>query len=81
MLLCKQATLSGIWNAYIDPGSCRGKPAAAAHSRNGTKMSNTTSVHSPSATFFGRLMATIDRLLMTSARIAARNGDLPYFGL
>jgi hypothetical protein len=44
-------------------------------------MSNTTSVHSPSATFFGRLMATIDRLLMTSARIAARNGDLPYFGL
>jgi hypothetical protein len=45
-------------------------------------MSNTTSVHlAPSTTFFGRLMATIDRLLMTSARIAVRNGDLPYFGL
>ena len=35
----------------------------------------------PSATPFARLMATIDRLLMASARIAIRNGDLPYFGL
>ena len=29
----------------------------------------------------GRLLASIDRLLMTSARISARNGDLPRFGL
>ena len=35
----------------------------------------------PATTFFGRLMANIDRLLMESARIANRNGDLPYFGL
>jgi hypothetical protein len=35
----------------------------------------------PSPTLFGRLMATIDRLLMASANIAIRNGDLPYFGL
>jgi hypothetical protein len=35
----------------------------------------------PSPTLFGRLMATIDRLLMASARIAIRNGDTPYFGL
>jgi hypothetical protein len=35
----------------------------------------------PSASLFGHLMATIDRLLMASARIAVRNGDLPYFGL
>jgi len=35
----------------------------------------------PPATIFGRLMATVDRLLMASARIAIRNGDLPYFGL
>ena len=35
----------------------------------------------PSTTLFGRLMASIDRLLMTSARVAVRNGDLPYFGL
>jgi hypothetical protein len=34
-----------------------------------------------STTLFGRVMATIDRWLMTSARIATRNGDLPYFGL
>jgi hypothetical protein len=32
-------------------------------------------------TLFGRLMATIDRWLMASARVSARNGDLPYFGL
>jgi hypothetical protein len=35
----------------------------------------------PSPTLFSRLMATVDRLLMASARIAIRNGDLPYFGL
>ena len=34
-----------------------------------------------SDTLFSRLMATIDRLLMASAEIAIRNGDLPYFGL
>ena len=35
----------------------------------------------PSTGLFGRLMASIDRLLMTSARASQRNGDLPYFGL
>jgi hypothetical protein len=35
----------------------------------------------PSTGIFARLMASIDRLLMASARIAVRNGDLPYFGL
>jgi hypothetical protein len=35
----------------------------------------------PSDTFFGRLLAAIDRLLMANAEIAVRNGDLPYFGL
>jgi hypothetical protein len=35
----------------------------------------------PLTTLFGRLMANIDRLLMASARIAKRNGDLPHFGL
>jgi hypothetical protein len=35
----------------------------------------------PSPTLFARFMATIDRLLMASARIAIRNGDTPYFGL
>ena len=45
-------------------------------------MSKTSSIgFAPSATLLGRLMAAIDRLLMTSARAAVRNGDLPYFGL
>jgi hypothetical protein len=45
-------------------------------------MSKTASLgFTPSASIFGRLMAHIDRLLMASARIAIRNGDLPYFGL
>ena len=45
-------------------------------------MSNTASLGlTPSTSLFGRLMAKIDSLLMTSARISARNGDLPRFGL
>jgi hypothetical protein len=45
-------------------------------------MSDTTSTHFVnSAGLFSRLVASIDRLLMTSARLAVRNGDLPYFGL
>jgi hypothetical protein len=45
-------------------------------------MSKTASIgFAPSNSLFGRLMASIDRLLMTSARISARNGDLPRFGL
>jgi hypothetical protein len=35
----------------------------------------------PSSSLFSRLMASIDRLLAASARIAVRNGDVPYFGL
>jgi hypothetical protein len=35
----------------------------------------------PSTSLFSRLMATIDRLLMASAAVSIRNGDLPYFGL
>jgi hypothetical protein len=51
-------------------------------SEKGTMMSKTASIgFSPSNSLFGRLMAAIDRLLMTSARAAVRNGDLPYFGL
>jgi len=45
-------------------------------------MSKTASIGlRPSSTLLGRLLATLDRVLMTNARIAARNGDLPYFGL
>ncbi len=45
-------------------------------------MSKTSSLgFAPSNGLLARLMASIDRALMASARIAARNGDLPYFGL
>jgi hypothetical protein len=45
-------------------------------------MSKTASVtFAPPTGVFSRLMASIDRLLMASARITVRNGDLPYFGL
>jgi hypothetical protein len=45
-------------------------------------MSKTASIgFVPSTTLFGRFLAVLDRLLMASARIAIRNGDLPHFGL
>jgi hypothetical protein len=45
-------------------------------------MSKTASLAlAPSATLFSRFMAALDRLLMASARISIRNGDLPHFGL
>ena len=45
-------------------------------------MSKTASLGlAPSTTLFSRLMTSIDRLLMASAQIAIRNGDLPYVGL
>jgi hypothetical protein len=45
-------------------------------------MTKTVSLQfAPSDTLFSRLIAAIDRLLMTNAEIALRNGDLPYFGL
>ena len=48
----------------------------------GTQMSKTASIgFLPSSTLFGRLMASIDRLLTAGSRIAIRNGDLPHFGL
>jgi hypothetical protein len=40
-----------------------------------------TATLAPSTGIFSRLMASVDRLLAASARVAARNGDLPYFGL
>jgi hypothetical protein len=66
--------------------------AAPLPSQKGTKMSKTAMSNTamsktasfgvaPSVTIFSRLMAAIDRILMAHARVAMRNGDLPYFGL
>jgi hypothetical protein len=50
--------------------------------KKGTTMSKIAAVGLiPSSTLFGRLLATIDRLLMRSAQIAIRNGDVPPLGL
>jgi hypothetical protein len=45
-------------------------------------MSKTATIAIPSSNgLFGRLLASIDRLLMLNAKIAVRNGDQPHFGL
>jgi hypothetical protein len=78
MLRCKQSGCRW-YLVYINSLS---SAASHCHAIKGTNMSKTTSLGlAPSTTLFGRLMATIDRLLMTSAEIAIRNGDLPFFGL
>ena len=54
----------------------------APHQEKGTNMSKSASIGLlPSSTLFSRLMASIDRLLIASSRIAIHNGDLPRFGL
>ena len=45
-------------------------------------MSKTVAIgFEPSHGLLRRLLASIDHLLMISARASLRNGDLPYFGL
>jgi hypothetical protein len=80
MLLCKQ-TYCCWYLVYIDCSQIT-KRALRRASEKGTTMSKTASIgFAPSNSLLSRLMASIDRLLMASARIAVRNGDLPYFGL
>jgi hypothetical protein len=74
--------VSGIPKLSPDHGAAKWPPA-----KKGDTMSKTASMTPasmtlrPSGTLFGRLLATIDRLLMKSAEIANRNGDLPRVGL
>ncbi len=45
-------------------------------------MSKTASIAlAPSTSLFGRLVATIDRLLLAWAELTIRNGDVPRFGI
>ena len=68
---------SGIHKLAADNEAATGRSPGQ-----GTQMSKTAAIgFAPSTTLFGRLMASIDRLLMSSARIAVRNGDLPRFGI
>ena len=77
LLPCKQPLIlvSGIHKFSPIP-----KRSCSATSERGTYMSTSASVGLlPSSTLFGLLMASIDRLLTASSRIAIRNRDLPYF--
>ena len=74
-----KSVVGGIWYTYCLP---RHDAEPLRCFRKGTHMSKTASIGLlPSSTLFGRLMASIDRLLTESSRIAVRNGDLPRFGL
>src|SRR5216684_2496525 len=77
MLPCKQ--MNCCWHlVYVDCPEIVMQRSAALQKK-GTTMSKTASIgFAPSNGLFGRLMASIDRLLMTLARAAVRNGDLPY---
>jgi hypothetical protein len=45
-------------------------------------MSKTAAIAiAPTSSLLSRFIASIDRLLTASARVAIRNGDLPRFGL
>jgi hypothetical protein len=87
MLQCKQSIAAMQTNLlFLASGIHRLLPDHEADllrtTKKGTTMSKTASITlTPSASLFGRLMATIDRLLMQSAQIAIRNGDLPRFGI
>jgi hypothetical protein len=79
MLLCKQVNCG--WHLV-----CLGWPQIdRSHqllSEKGDQNVQTASFQAiPAASLFSRFMATIDRWLMASARIAIRNGDLPHPGL
>jgi hypothetical protein len=76
---CKQ--IDCLWHlVYIDcpQNAARG---TLPRSRRGQNVQNRLSRLPRVHEYFSRLMASIDRFLANSARIAVRNGDLPYFGL
>jgi hypothetical protein len=70
--------VSGIHRLFPD-----NEAAPGPHSRKGTTaMAKTAAIgFAPNTPLFARLLASIDRALMASARISLRNGDLPRFGL
>jgi hypothetical protein len=74
-----KSVVRGIWYTYCLP---RHEAEPLRCFRKGTHMSKTASIGLlPSRSLLSRLMASVDRLLTQSSRIAVRNGDLPYFGL
>jgi hypothetical protein len=85
MLLCKQMHCSGIWYTLTPFAEFEaGLPAALQRRRKkGIFMSRTSAAafHAPSPGLFGRLFATVDRLLLAYAEMTIRNGDIPRHGV
>lgn len=75
MLLCKQIGCG--WHvAYLLFGYRAGGGWPPIRKEN--PMSRTASIaFAPAGTFFGRLFARIDRLLLAYAEMTIRNGDVP----
>jgi hypothetical protein len=71
---------SGIHNLFPDCSQMMKQPSAARRPRE-YNVQDCNLGFSPSNTLFGRLMASIDRLLIKSAEIANRNGDHPRIDL
>ena len=80
MLLCKQ--MHGVWHlVYIDWLQMMSRHVVGSKKRHPPMSKTAAFALAPSASVFARLLASIDRLLMKSAAISNRNGDLPRFGL
>lgn len=78
MLLCKQ--IRCIWYlVYID---CSQHSELLFTPNRGDNMSKTATIRlAPSSSLFGRLFATIDRLLLAYAEMEIRNGNVPRCGI
>ena len=74
MVLCKQSRCG--WHlVYIICSQIMRRRLAA--SRKGNPMSRTASIaFAPTSTLFGRLFASVDRLLLAYAELTIRNGDV-----
>jgi len=71
-----------LWHLVYNKPLSSIEAASAAPANQRVQMSKTATVALPASnTLFSRLLANIDRLLMTNAEIAIRNGDLPRAGL
>ena len=71
-----------LWHlVYINCSQTTRRPPGRTPGK-GTNMAKTAAIgFAPNTSLITRLLVTIDRALMASARISLRNGDLPRFGL
>ena len=72
-----------FWHLVYTTSIPRVRGARCAEEREGNLMSRTASAafHAPSTGLFGRLFATVHRLLLAYAEMSIRNGDIPRHGV